>query len=155
MKSLSITFLLLLCVFASAPAANASSITYTFTGAQGLSGTNFTYISPSGFLAFDTGILTPTTSTDLHVLGADYGPLTGFDFESSTVLDLFSSIAQVTVSGLPTYQIGSLTTGENLIVGTLAITNTPAATPEPSSLLLLATGALGIAASMRRRLLPS
>jgi hypothetical protein len=155
MKSLSITFLLLLCVFASAPAANASSITYTFTGAQDLSGTNFTYISPSGFLAFDTGILTPTTSTDLHLAGTDYGALTGFDFESSTVFDLFTSIAEVTVSGLPTYQIGSLSAGQNLVIANLAITNTPAATPEPSSLLLLATGALGIAALMRRRFLPS
>src|ERR1700681_4793903 len=64
--------------------ARADTVTYTFTGSGSLAGTNFTYISTSGFLSFPTGNLVPTTATDLFDGGYDRGPITFFNFDSST-----------------------------------------------------------------------
>lgn len=71
----------------------AGSVTYSFFGSAWLQGTNFQYVSPGGFLSFDTGPLTPTTSTDVFfydINGAffvnDIGALATFDFVSEDEL---------------------------------------------------------------------
>src|SRR3954453_17260943 len=83
-----LAFLSLACV-----SARADSVTYSFFGSAWLQGTNFTYVSPSGFLSFDTGPLVPTTATDVFfydVNGSffknDIGSLATFDFVSEDEL---------------------------------------------------------------------
>jgi hypothetical protein len=73
----------------------AESVTYSFFGSAWLTGTNFTYVSPTGFLSFDTGPLAPTTATDVffyNVYGTyfkhDIGALATFDFVSEDELVL-------------------------------------------------------------------
>ena len=155
MKNLLFGFGLLCAVLTCAPAANATSITYTTTGSGSLSGTDFAYIDPTGFLAFDTGLLTPTTSTDLFFLGTDYGALTAFEFFSPTsfALDHGTTFGVDVNLGIP-YQISALIAGESVGSGTLTISDTPeSGVPEPSSLVLVSTGAIAAAGSMRRRFL--
>lgn len=157
MKSLfSVYALVLLSLFAVVtPSAHASSITYTFTGSGLLSGTNFTYVTADGFLSFDTGVLIPTTSTDLFIGSYDGGAISGFDFIAPTAFKIFGTPYQNTFSirgGDSGYQISALTLSENLVDGsTLSITNTPTTvTPEPSTFLLLGTGVVGMFRARRR-----
>jgi hypothetical protein len=84
-------------LFCDMPAA-ADSVTYSFFGSAWLTGTNFTYESPSGFLAFDTGRLVPTTSTDVFFYDVsgnyfknDIGKLANFDFVSEDELLLHTT----------------------------------------------------------------
>lgn len=76
----------------------ADSVTYSFFGSAWLQGTDFTYVSPDGFLTFDTGPLAPTTATDVFfydVSGAyfknDIGALASFDFVSEDELLLHTT----------------------------------------------------------------
>jgi len=78
--------------------AKADSVTYSFSGSAWLTGTSFTYVSPSGFLSFDTGPLVPTTAGDVFfydVSGAyfrnDIGQLATFDFASEDELILHTN----------------------------------------------------------------
>ena len=73
--------------------AKAESVTYSFFGSAWLQGTDFTFVSPTGFLGFDTGPLVPTTASDVFfydVNGAyfknDIGALVSFDFVSEDEL---------------------------------------------------------------------
>jgi hypothetical protein len=78
--------------------ARADSVTYSFFGSAWLQGTSFTYVSPAGFLRFDTGPVVPTTASDVFfcdVNGAffknDIGSLATFDFVSEDELVLKTS----------------------------------------------------------------
>lgn len=79
----------------SAGLTHAESVTYSFFGSEWLTGTDFTYVSPTGFLSFDTGPLVPTTATDVYfydISGAyfknDIGALASFDFVTEDELVL-------------------------------------------------------------------
>jgi hypothetical protein len=139
--------------------AKAESITYTFTGTDREAGTSFTYISPTGFLSFDTGNLIPTTASDLIYDSLDYGPITGFDFHNSGSYNIYGTTAELPVSGT-SYSLNALGT-QNVDVyfnanATLNIAVTAgSAVPEPSSLILLATGLLGLAGISWRKKLPA
>jgi hypothetical protein len=76
----------------------ADSVTYSFFGSAWLQGTSFTYVSPGGFLTFDTGPLAPTTASDVFfydISGAffknDIGSLATFDFVSEDELLLHTT----------------------------------------------------------------
>jgi hypothetical protein len=76
----------------------ADSVTYSFFGSAWLQDTSFNYVSPNGFLTFDTGPLTPTTATDVFfydISGAffknDIGSLANFDFVSEDELLLHTT----------------------------------------------------------------
>jgi hypothetical protein len=58
--------------------AQADTVTYTFTGADGQAGTDWTLVDPSGFIPDNTNVVSLlTASTDFISLGVDYGPLIG------------------------------------------------------------------------------
>jgi hypothetical protein len=67
----------------------ADSVTYSFFGSAWLQGTNFTYVSPGGFLTFDTGPLTPTTATDVFFYDVN-GPFFKNDIDSLATFDFVS-----------------------------------------------------------------
>jgi hypothetical protein len=135
-------------------AAHADTYDYTFHDSDAGT-TYFTYDSPV-LITTDTRVTPLTCEVDSNILGActtvEINP-TGGEVLISTarygvVLDNF---------GLPQsfFQVGDHSSGGS----TLDIVDVPSAsssvTPEPSGLVLLGTGALGLAGSLRRRLLRS
>jgi hypothetical protein len=138
-----------------APAAKADTITYTFTGDAGgvLAGASFTYVT-SSFLSFDTGILGPTTSSGVF-------PVLEFDFINPNDFYIVYLGSGLNLFSVTTYSIGASNAGEHLAfadggagLGTLVITDSSSTTaPEPSSILMLAAGLVGLIglAFFRRR----
>lgn len=130
------------------PLLHAESITYTYTGTGPLAGTTFTYVDPSGFLSLPTVELTPTTAGDIYLNGDDEGGITGFSFAAGEYT-IGGSAGGFAIGPLPYYDLDTIGT-QYIGFGDLNIE--PTATPEPSSLLLLATGGLVLLGATRRRL---
>ena len=78
MRSMGRMVTLTICLVLGATFVYAGPISYTFTGADGLTGTDWTLVDPSGFIPDDTNVLgLLTTSTDFFSMGEDFGPLIG------------------------------------------------------------------------------
>jgi PEP-CTERM motif-containing protein len=133
--------------------ARADTVTYTFTGADGLAGTNFTYVSTSGFLSFPTGNLVPTTATDFFFDGVDKGPLGTINFNSSTTIFFVSQGLEIGFN--PAYSLNILgdqvlgwpTFPKDSAILNISCPSCPppiSSAPEPSSLVMLATGIAGL-----------
>lgn len=79
----------------------ADTITYTFTGATGVAGTDWTLIDPSGYIPDDTPVVNLlTTSTDYFSFGQDDGPLIGIGDQGEQ-----SGNAVCTNDGTPCFEI--------------------------------------------------
>lgn len=122
--------------------ATLGSGTYTFSGSP-LSSTSGTGYSSNDFAGtgpatgFDIDLSLPT----VNLMGYSGGALCSTTRPCGTQVSAF----EVTLTGTDLSQV---------IGGTLTLasqTGAPAVTPEPSSLLLLGTGVLGVASVMRKR----
>src|ERR1700733_13825245 len=94
-------------------AALADSVTYTFTGADEFAGTSFTYVSPTGFLTFDTPEIVPTPASDFFIDGVDEGSIYSFLFvQLSPGVDGYSIQAQLESAApeVTSFQISAFTT---------------------------------------------
>jgi hypothetical protein len=122
--------------------ASADTVTYTFTGAGEVAGTNFTYVDTAGFLTLSTTELTPTTSTNLVEGLVDQGPLLGIAFAPGA-LDLFTTGNSESTITVDAYTVDSdkteTLTGTPFTFddGSLVITSTATPVPEidPTSAL--------------------
>jgi len=149
----------LLLFAAIAPAAHADTITYSYVaGAQSvLAGTTFTIVSPGGFLSYGATLITPTTASDVFYDGADIGPITGVEFLDSTDICLDGSCGSLDLASVGgPYAIGTPGVYTLNIIqfggpGTLTITDTPSATPEPAPVGLMPLG-VGLVLVLRKKL---
>jgi hypothetical protein len=149
--------------------AHADTVTYTFTGAGGEAGTDWTLVDPSGYIPDDTNVLSLLTeSTDFYSMGVDYGPLIGIADVGEQ-----SGDAPCTNIGTPCFQINMVITynGGPFIIpflfegtdgtagtftaiadgSTLTVADTSAPEPASAIFMLSAIGLLGFK-SVRRRL---
>jgi hypothetical protein len=148
------------------PAAHADTYTYTFVGAEALTGTSFTLVDTAGPLTSsetnnDIGFV--TASTDWTAFGTDLGPIVkiflyddGF-FAPDVTLAIYTSLNENggadAVSGLTDFSTdGTYSWGGG--AGTFTISSTPSATvaPEPGSITLVLAGAglLGLLAGRKQ-----
>ncbi len=172
MKSMVLSFLVVILMLVGANVVRADTVTYTFVGAAGTAGTSWTLVEMNGYLTPPTGnvIGLVQTATDLilpdPMTGSDdFGPLTnisvvspplepdyyGISMGSSTftLSLLFIPKADFTTPG--TYELADFVDVDyNLPADQGALTIT--ATPEPSSVALILGGAgLGLMILMRKR----
>jgi hypothetical protein len=78
MRKLLSLFTIAMIMLIGAKAALAGAISYTFTGANGEAGTDWTLVDPSGYIPDGTNVVDlVTTSTDFFSFGQDYGPIIG------------------------------------------------------------------------------
>ncbi len=172
MKSILGSLLVVIPFLVGADVAQAGPVAYTFVGAGGTGGTNWTLVDPAGYLTVPSGnvISLVQTATDLILVDpmtgpADFGPLTnitvgnpptepgyyGILLGSSTftLAPLFIPTADFTVPG--TYELADLADLQGNIApdqGALTIT----ATPEPGSEVLMLSGVgLGLMMLTRKR----
>jgi hypothetical protein len=173
MKTTLWSFLTIVSILIAADVAQADTITYTFVGAGGASGTNLTLVDPNGYLTGSSTNLIGLvqTATDLLLFDPgtnsedDFGPLTnilvtgvsgqpnyyGITLGSSsfTLAALLIPKADFTTPG--TYELADIAEIQGSLApdqGTLTIT----ATPEPSSAALTLSGiGLGLTMLMRKR----
>lgn len=144
------------------PAANADVIKYQVTGVGPDLGTNFTYVSPGGFLTASNFPIVPTTATDLFVGGIDKGAissiiLTGGGKQLEYIAVGANYVFVDAGSGSITFPTSTGTFTNDVLgtqTGTLVITDLSVATPEPGSvsLLLIGLGSLGLMMVMRKRI---
>lgn len=113
-----------------------------FTGAISLSGSG----NGGGIFAFDgDGICTFITCTWSHTTGYE-GPLNTFSGINSAGTSGLVDITGLAAGGTTYFSLeGS--------PASISITNVGGSTPEPSSMILMATGLLGVAGSIRRKLM--
>ena len=166
-KSLWIVFAILFVAIGTP--AFADSYTYTFVGGpDALAGTNFTLVNPAGPLSFSaTTNLAPllTSATDFMYDGKDWGPIDWVLIRTYPSNGLpFLVVGAIYTSGitfgnfLPTMTDLSapgtynyVDTPATLVYGTMTISSTPVATPEPGSLALMLAG-IGFLLVMVKRL---
>lgn len=140
------------------PAANADVIKYEVTGVGLDVGTNFTYVSPSGFLTASSFPIVPTTATHLFIGGFDEGAISQIILTGGgTELEYIATGGSYIFAGPPISFPTSTGNFTNDVLGTetgtLLITDLSVATPEPGSvsLLLIGLGSLGLMIVMRKR----
>ncbi len=157
-------FCLLLASCALAPSAHADVYQFTFSSTLNPSQGDFSFQLPSspvpayvdpqaGYL--DTAVV-PITAGGTTFLSFTQWTSSGFSFDSGDYALTGATLFTGPLSG-PTFTLGSYGMMESYEAsprqdaGTLVISDITAATPEPSSWLLLATGLTGIGAVFARR----
>src|SRR5580704_14722625 len=114
MRNLRTMITLLMFLVINAAFAYGDIISYTFTGASGVAGTDWTLIDPSGYIPDDTPVVNLlTASTDFFSNGQDYGPLIGIGDQGEQ-----SGDAVCTNAGTPCFEINMAITlnGEPYII---------------------------------------
>jgi hypothetical protein len=176
MRNLRRTMTLLVFLVISAAFGYANVISYTFTGAGGDAGTDWTLVDPSGYIPDNTPVVNLlTASTDFFSFGVDYGPLIGIGDAGEQ-----SGNPVCTNAGNPCFEInmainnpfggsgpyvipflfagndgttGTFTEIENG-VSTLTVADqgpSPAPEPDSATLMLSAVGLLGLMLVLRKR----